>query len=184
MVTARRLLHHEGGLRPSVFEDVFNRQHYPSVEDALERFAEDSLVAEPGTRAVYSNAGYTLLACAVEGASGVPFHTYLQDRVIKPANMNHTRVDNSYEVAAGRAGAYMIRTEANTSAWIGLWQQKHLRSTQVGVPFNADPVDPSWAPGAGGYLTTPLDLVCLREPLWTGRCFPASWFRKCSNDTR
>jgi serine beta-lactamase-like protein LACTB len=171
-VTARDLLGHEAGVRSSVFADIFNRQHYGSIEHALKRFALDSLVAEPGTASVYSNGGYTLLACAVEGASGVPYDDYLHDHVLTPAGMTKTRPDNPFEIIAGRARGYMMRTEENTERWKGLWQPRHLQSTELGVLFNADLVDPSWSPGAGGYLTTPIDLVRFASVLMAGRLLP------------
>ena len=174
-VTARHLLEHEAGVRPSVFADVFNPQHYASTTDALARFEADSLVAEPGTTSVYSNAGYTLLACAIEGASGSTYDDYVRAHVLTPAGMTATRPDNVFEIIPGRARGYMVRTEKNTELWKGLWQPRHLRSTAVGVPFNADPVDPSWSPGAGGYLTTPVDLVRFASALMAGRLLPSDY---------
>lgn len=171
-VTPRNLIDHEAGVRGSVFTDIFNQRHYTSVAEALTQFAGDSLVAQPGSRVVYSNAGYTLLACAIEGASGVSYDAYMRDHVFGPAGMTQTRRDNPLEVIPGRAHAYMMRTEENTNAWRGLWQPRHLSDTRVGVPFNADPVDPTWAPGAGGYLTTPLDLVRFAWALLAGRLLP------------
>ena len=57
-----QLLVHQGGVRPSVGAEAFNRVHYGSVGAAVAAFAADTLVAVPGTRQVYSNAGYVLLA--------------------------------------------------------------------------------------------------------------------------
>jgi CubicO group peptidase (beta-lactamase class C family) len=174
-VTPRELIAHAGGVRPSVLADVFNREHYGSVAEALTRFAGDSLVAQPGTSTTYSNAGYTLLACAIEGASGVSYDGYMRDHVFDPAGMTDTRRDNSFAVIPERARAYMLRTEQNTEEWMGLWQPRHLSDTEIGVPFNADPVDPSWAPGAGGYLTTPVDLVRFASALMDGQLLSADY---------
>lgn len=172
LVTASQLIVHEGGVRPSVFADIFNRDHYPTVSAAISRFADDTLVAEPGTKAVYSNAGYTLLACAIEGVTGTTYDAYMREHIFVPARMTHTRLDNVFEVIPGRARPYMVRTEDNTEQWRGLWQPRHLASATVGVPFNADPVDPSWAPGAGGYLTTPVDLAHFAIALMDGDLLP------------
>lgn len=172
-VTPRTLIVHAGGVRSSTFADIFNREHYASVSEALVRFAEDPLVSEPGTSSAYSNAGYTLLACAIEGASGVSYDDYLQKHIFDKAGMTHTKRDNPLEVIPGRARPYMVRTVENTEKWKGLWQPRHLSDTRVGVPFNADPVDPTWSPGAGGYLTTPVDLVRFAAALMDGRLLPA-----------
>jgi CubicO group peptidase (beta-lactamase class C family) len=162
------------GLRASVLADVFNRNHYATVNEAVASFADDSLMAAPGSQVIYSNAGYTLLACALEGASGMLFDEFLARRVLGPARMNQTKVDNPFAVIPGRAKAYMLRTTANTEQWRGLWQPRHLTSTQPGTVFNADPVDPTWSPGAGGYLSTPTDLVRFALTLLAGKLLPDS----------
>lgn len=107
---------------------------------------------------VYSNAGYTLLACAIEGATKQPYDSALAHLVLEPAGMRPTRGDNVYEVVPERARYYVVRTAANTEQWKGLWTAAHLASTRLDQPANADPVDPTWAIGAGNYLGTPADL--------------------------
>jgi CubicO group peptidase (beta-lactamase class C family) len=168
-VTVRDLLSHQGEVRPSIPADLFNRDHYASPEAAVRRFARDSVTGPAGTRVVYSNAGYTLLACAIEGATGEPYDSALAALVLRPAAMTATRDDNVYEVIRGRARYYVVRTAANTAQWRGLWTDAHLQHTRLGQPSNADPVDPSWAIGAGSYLGTPGDLVRFALSLMEGR---------------
>jgi CubicO group peptidase (beta-lactamase class C family) len=160
-VTIGQLLVHQGGVRPSGGADVFNRTHYGSIQAAVAAFAADTLVAVPGTTQIYSNAGYVLLACAVEGASGEPFDAYLRSHVLTPAGMSATQQASLYRIIAHRSGAYMVRTTANTRNWDGLWTPTHLAETQLDVPFRSDPVDESFATGASNYLTTPSDLARL-----------------------
>jgi serine beta-lactamase-like protein LACTB len=160
-VTVGHLLVHQGGIRPSGGADVFNRTHYGSIQAAVAAFAGDTLVAPPGTREVYSNAGYVLLACAVEGASGESFDQYLRTHVLIPAGMTATQQASLYGVVAHRSGAYMVRTAANTRAWEGLWTPAHLAETRLDVPFRSDPLDESFATGASNYLTSPSDLARL-----------------------
>ena len=160
-VTVGQLLVHQGGVRPSGGADVFNRMHYASIQAAVAAFAADTLVAVPGTSQIYSNAGYVLLACAVEGASGEPFDAYLRRHVLTPAGMIATQQASLYRVIAHRAGAYMVRTTANTRNWDGLWTPAHLEETELDVPFRSDPVDESFATGASNYRTSPSDLAKL-----------------------
>ncbi|MGH7514286.1 MAG: serine hydrolase domain-containing protein, partial [Gemmatimonadales bacterium] len=157
--TLRELLSHQGGVRPADLADLFSRQHYASAQAAVRRFVRGSLGYRPGTAMVYSNAGYTLLACAIEGATGRPYDSTLAALVLRPAGMQATRNDNVFEVVPDRARYYVVRTAANTEQWRGLWTEAHLSATPLGQPANADPVDPSWAIGAGSYLGTPGDLV-------------------------
>jgi CubicO group peptidase (beta-lactamase class C family) len=168
-VTIRDLLVHQGGVRPSTGPEVFNRVHYSSVKAAVSAFAEDSLVAPPGTKQVYSNAGYVLLACAIEGASKQDFTEYLRGHVLGPAGMMGTQPADIYRIIPRRAGAYMVRTAANTRAWTGLWLPAHLDDTELDVPFRADPLDESFATGASNFLTTPAELARFVIALDQGR---------------
>jgi CubicO group peptidase (beta-lactamase class C family) len=161
VVTARLLLAHQGGIRPSRGADVFNHDHLATVNEAVARFAADTLVAEPGMRDVYTNEGYVLLACAIEGASGRAYADYVHDAILAPAGMTSTVVDDYYAVIPNRSRSYIVRTADNTRAWQGLWTPAHLASTTIDQPANADAADPSWGYGAGNYVTTPTDLVRL-----------------------
>jgi serine beta-lactamase-like protein LACTB, mitochondrial len=167
-VSARELLGHQGGVRPSRGADVFNRTHYAAVNDVVLHLAGDSLVAEPGTRIVYSNEGYALLACAIEGASGKSYQDYLRESVLTPAGMSSTVEDDFYALIPDRSRSYIVRTPENTKLWEGLWTPAHLAATKLNEPAMADPVDESWEPGAGNYLTTPTDLVRFAIALQSG----------------
>jgi CubicO group peptidase (beta-lactamase class C family) len=124
-VTVGDLLTHQGGVRSSDLADLFNREHYPSPAAAVRRFVRDTLAHRPGTRVLYSNAGYTLLACAIEGVTGQPYDSALATLVLRPSGMTATRDDNVYEVMPGRARYYVVRTAANTEQWRGLWTDAH-----------------------------------------------------------
>lgn len=160
-VTARLLLVHQGGIRPTNGADVFNRSHFATAREAVARFADDALVAAPGTREVYSNEGYVLLACAIEGVMKQSYRDAVDELVLKPAGMHSTVVDDYYSVIPDRSRSYIVRTADNTKLWDGLWTPAHLSAIQLDTPANADQVDASWEWGAGNYLTTPGDLVRL-----------------------
>jgi CubicO group peptidase (beta-lactamase class C family) len=77
--TVRHLLAHAAGLGP-----------------------DGAVLAAPGTRRNYSNAGYEVLADVVAGATGLPFVTYLAEAVLVPLELTGTRLDGS--PAAGAVG--------------------------------------------------------------------------------
>jgi serine beta-lactamase-like protein LACTB, mitochondrial len=158
-VTALDLLRHQAGVAPTPGSVVFNREHYPSVRDAVTAFSADSLRFEPGTAFLYSNDGYVLLACAVEGASGQRFDAYLREHVLGPARMTSTSADDGYRVILHRARGYVVRTEENTKEWAGLWTAAQLASIRIGEPANADAVDPTREWGAAGFVTSATDLA-------------------------
>jgi CubicO group peptidase (beta-lactamase class C family) len=66
-------------------------------------FDEHKAVARPGTRRLYSNAGFEVLADTVHEASGIPFAEYLTEAVLEPLGMTSSRL-------AGTAGAGAVST--------------------------------------------------------------------------
>jgi CubicO group peptidase (beta-lactamase class C family) len=66
-------------------------------------FDEHKVMAEPGTRRMYSNTGFEVLADTVHEASGIPFSEYLTEAVLAPLGMESSRL-------AGTAGAGAVST--------------------------------------------------------------------------
>ena len=58
-----------------------------SLDAALDTFAGEPLLFEPGTRFSYSNEGYAVLAAVIEALSGESFRDYLWRHVLEPAGM-------------------------------------------------------------------------------------------------
>jgi len=56
-------------------------------------------LARPGTRRVYSNYGFAVLAETVQEASGIEFSRYLTEAVLEPLGMTATRLDGGAQVA-------------------------------------------------------------------------------------
>lgn len=110
-VTARQLLGHLGGVRHYRDDEPTNTKPYSGVESGLSFFKEDALVAEPGTRYVYSTYGYNLLGAVVEGASGRPYLDFLRETVFARAGMTAIRADEVRPLIPNRAQGY-VRTKA------------------------------------------------------------------------
>ncbi len=105
-ITTRQLLGHLSGIRHYKPGEGERTNRYASLTEALSIFKDDPLEHEPGTRFTYSTFGYTLLGVVIEGASGMTFEDYLRERVFKPAGMQHTYVDDLYEIIPNRARGY------------------------------------------------------------------------------
>ena len=58
-------------------------------------FDSSDVLAAPGTRRIYSNAGYEHLAELVRDATGISFDTYLQDAVLAPLGMDRSELRGS-----------------------------------------------------------------------------------------
>src|SRR5579871_4573405 len=117
-ITARELLGHLGGIRSynvpelpySVSQtdpEVGNTHHFENgIEGGLKFFANDPLVAQPGTHFNYSTQGYTLVGCAIEGASGEKYEDYVRENVLVPAGMLQTRADDRFAIIPSRTRFY------------------------------------------------------------------------------
>lgn len=152
-VTVRQLLIHHGGVRHNKPEEVFSTRHFNNINDAVASFKDDPLVIEPGSKYSYSTPGYTLLGCAIEGASGTSYLDYVRENIFKPAGMTRTQADDVYAVITNRARGY--------------------RKTQSGEIQNAPLHDTSIKIPGGGLVSTAEDLAKFAIAVNTNRLVKA-----------
>lgn len=118
-VTFRHLLTHTSGL-PTDFgrHSVWEETPPPSLEDYLRGSLR--LVRRPGTRVVYSNVAFALVAYLVETFSGVPFKTYMKANVFDPLGMRDTAFEPRPDMAERLAIPYMPRRRGGFQAvdWV------------------------------------------------------------------
>ena len=165
VITVRNLLSHTSGIPD--YED-FVPDTAPPMHDAdvpaLVSHA-DSLKFPPGTRYAYSNSGYALLALTVQQVSGMPFATFLHDRIFAPLGMTRSvahvdGVDTVPERAYGSGeqdGRWAVTDQSNTSAVLG----------DGGVYTNATDL----AKWVQALWATPLPGSELQEEAWTPYAF-------------
>jgi D-alanyl-D-alanine carboxypeptidase len=109
-VTIHQLLTHTGGI-PSYTanEALMARRDQPiTVHDLLATFWDQPLKFPPGSNFEYSNSGYVILGAIIERASGMPYATYLAQRLFRPAGLTHTEVGDARD-AVDRAEGYVVR---------------------------------------------------------------------------
>jgi CubicO group peptidase (beta-lactamase class C family) len=138
-ITLHHLLTHTAGLESDFAGDY----------DAVDRDAYVALIlgsklrSEPGGPYHYANSGYSLLAAVVEKASGIPYETYLREKLLLPAGMKETGYKQPVWPAPRVAIGYRDKER-----WGTILEKKWL----------AD--GPGWAlRGNGGIHTTLADLV-------------------------
>ena len=155
-VTARQLLGHQAGVRHyQKSGESAGKQHFFAIEDALALFKNDALLHQPGTKYFYSTYGYSVLGCAIEGASGQTYETFMRDQVFEPAGMTRTRLDRIYEIVPERARGYQLLT-AEGHKQLPAALQVIARAGEI---YNADLHDTSMKIPGGGLLSTADDLV-------------------------
>lgn len=86
-ITLHQLLTHSSGLPEYAFNSDFAKL---SRQKAQKLAFKARLKTSPGTKYLYSDTGYGLLAIIVEVVSGKSFQDYLTDNLFKPANMLNT----------------------------------------------------------------------------------------------
>ena len=142
-VTLRELMGHLAGIRNDEGDEEPLEVQCDHTVDGLQRFASAPLRFEPGTKYRYSSYGWILVSAAVEGAAGEPFFTFMRTRIFEPLGMTATRPEAWKEAIPDRATFYFPRFAGDTKYG----------------PEPAREGDQSCFAGAGGFLSTPSDLV-------------------------
>jgi CubicO group peptidase (beta-lactamase class C family) len=85
-ITVQHLLEHRAGfsLGEKTDEEPFTTAEMIAAVQTL------TLKAEPGTKEIYSNLGYSCLAYIVEQVSGKPFDKYVYDHILQPIRLVQT----------------------------------------------------------------------------------------------
>ena len=160
-ITTRELLAHLGGIRYyrvpelpySVSEadpEVGNTHRFEDgIEGGLKFFAKDPLVAQPGTHFSYSTQGYTLIGCAIQGASREKYTDYVRDNVLVPAGMLHTLPDDRFAIIPHRTRFYS--------------------RNKSGAVVNAEFLDSSYKVPGGGWLSSAPDMARFEVALLADR---------------
>jgi serine beta-lactamase-like protein LACTB len=165
-ITTRELLGHLGGIRhynPDGKGDIpeDSAKHFASMQESLQIFASDPLVAKPGTKYHYSTYGYTVLGCVLEGAASEKYADYVKENIFEPAGMSETQADNFFAVIQHRTR----------------WYHKD----KSGVVQNAGVLDSSYKIPGGGLISSADDMArfeiaimankllkpATREMMWT-----------------
>ena len=144
-LTANQLGSHRAGVRHYSripqwwmgWHENYSTHEYPNVADGLAMFVDDDLRFEPGAGFQYSTFGYSLLARAMEGASGKSFTALLDESVFRPSGMMDTAVDTAMPMT-GRVAFYEAGNGRYTPSY---------------------PINSSYKIAGGGLVSTPSDLV-------------------------
>jgi serine beta-lactamase-like protein LACTB len=144
-ITTRLVMGHLAGIRhyKSGSQDdpeIGNTKHFENpIQAGLDFFKNDPLVSEPGKQFHYSTQGYTLVGCAIEGASGEKYVDFVRENVFVPARMDQTQVDDRFAIIPYRTRFY--------------------RKTTSGTVQNSDFLDSSYKIPGGGWLSSADDMA-------------------------
>lgn len=138
-ITTRMLGGHLSGIRHYKGREMYLNKPYATVREGLKIFENDPLEHPPGSAYLYSTYGWSVISAVMEVAAKQDFLSYMDANVLKPLHLDNTRPD--------RAGA------------VDPQRTQFYESNAAGETVIAPPVDNSYKWAAGGYLSTPEDLV-------------------------
>lgn len=79
-------------------------------------FDEHRVMAPPGTRRLYSNAGFDVLADTLTKAAGINFAQYATEAVFEPLGMRETLINTAHRSPAGAGGLSSVADLARFAA--------------------------------------------------------------------
>jgi CubicO group peptidase (beta-lactamase class C family) len=130
----------------------------------------DLALAKPGTRRIYSNYGFTVLAETVQRESGIEFGRYLAEAVFEPLAMASTRLDGGTETA----GFGATSTVADLAAFAAdllypstVSAQMHAEASAVQFP-GLDGVLPGYGAQRPNDWGLGFEIRDSKSPHWTG----------------
>jgi CubicO group peptidase (beta-lactamase class C family) len=148
-ITVEQLLTHTSGIPNYTslvgFHGWKDQEH--GTDELIARFSNLPLEFDPGTGFSPSNSGYYLLGAIVERVSGMAYGDYVQKHVFAPAGMTSSTFGDAY--ASGQQARGHV------------WNDEEILDPP-------DPIDMSVFGGAGGLVSTPMDLVKWDKALYDG----------------
>ncbi|MDQ3016689.1 MAG: beta-lactamase family protein [Bacteroidota bacterium] len=148
-ITIRHLLHHRSGVH-----DFTNDEAYPGYmtqpktkAQMLDYIIKGGSDFAPDSKAEYSNSNYVLLTYVLEEVFKQPYPSLLKKYIYDPAKLVHTFYGGTIEPTRNEAYSYSF-----VSAWI------KESETNMSIPM-----------GAGGIVSTPLDLIRFADALYNGK---------------
>ena len=158
-ITLLDLMSHTSGY-PDFYplDFVDRRMSQPiSFAELTKQYAGGRLDFEPGSRYSYSNTGYIILGGVIEKVSGLSCGEFLQQRILTPLKMEHSRFGSAAGLASPATG---------------------YNAFALGPPEPAVPEADGWIEAAGGLWASAPDLLRWDLALVTGKVLkPESYER-------
>ncbi len=149
-ITIDQLLYHRSGLRDIVNDmpaDYLTYYTTPQTrQQILERVAAAGTNFAPDSTYRYCNTGYNLLGFILEDVYGKPYAEVVDELIVKPLDLRHTRFSEAVNPQRGDARSYAL---------LDHWQVQ-------------PETDASVALGAGAMASTPADLAKFGRALFDG----------------
>ncbi|MDP2900399.1 MAG: serine hydrolase [Candidatus Bathyarchaeota archaeon] len=119
--------------------------------------ANSEIAADPGERFFYSNEGFRVVGHIIQEVSGVPFHEYVQENILKPLGMRRsTLVKHEFDADPDRMVAHWKKTDGT------------LQPTGFPYPDVSENPGFSWNAAAGGLMAPMTELTTYLATIMEG----------------
>lgn len=149
-ITIAHLLYHRSGIHDFTDDqEEFLKWHTQAKteKEMLAMISKGGIDFEPGTKSDYSNSNYLLLSYILEKTFKMPYAQILDKYIVKPLALKNTYLGKKINSKNNEASSYHF--EEN-------W--KLADETDISIPL-----------GAGGIVSTPIDLVKFNTALFGGK---------------
>ena len=119
--------------------------------------ANAEIAADPGKRFFYSNEGFRVIGNIIQKVSGIPFHEYINEHILKPLEMKRsTFVKHEFDADPDRMVAHWKKTDGT------------MQPTGFPYPDVSENPDFSWTAAAGGLMAPMTELTTYLTALMNG----------------
>ncbi len=147
-ISIEHLLYHRSGLYNFTNDPAYTdwMTEYKTRDELLKLLADHDPVFDPDEKMEYSNTNYILLTVIAENVSGLKFGELLKQNISGPLGLEHTYLGD---------GAVIELPEAHSYDFQKSWHQAPV--TDMSIPL-----------GAGGIVSTPVEVVRFAQALFNG----------------
>ena len=169
-VTIEHLLAHRSGIGDYLDEDLLGEPSDYVMTRPVHELTDASAFLpmldgheqrfEPGTRFVYNNGGYMVLALVAERASGRSYHELIDELVVRPAGLISTGFLRSDELPGDAALGYLFQTGLRSN----VFHLPVLGNGDGGIYTTLDDLDAFWSALFGGQIVSAATLAEMIRP--------------------
>ncbi len=183
-ITIAQLLSHTSGLPP------YNAFFKPAAEQDPKRVftnadflpaaiaVKPALIYQPGSNGNYDNVNYLVLALVIEKVSGQLYPAYIQEHILHPAGMIHTR----FMPLSDQFNTDTLHQYAFPHFFRGLFDVSPIRANTV--PYIREYWGRFAVTGFGDYISTTDDLLLYDQALYDNRLLKAQTLQQCFEPVR
>lgn len=148
-ITVENLLYHRSGIHSFTSDSAYLtwNTHRKTEKEMIDIIAKGGSDFEPDTKSEYSNSNFVLLTFIVEKSFKKPYTELLKTHIALPVGLANTSLGGKINTS---------KNECRSYTYLETW--KAASETDISIPL-----------GAGGIVSTPVDLVKFSDALFGGK---------------